>query len=270
MTDFLQGMASLSRERANRLPATLPSPSLDAPVFPLGFDGFGIIAEIKDSSPAEGKLASGKLDRAQRALDYAQGGAAAISVLTEPSRFAGEVSHLHEVASSVAGSSVPVMRKDFLVDVRQVIEARANGASGVLLIAAMLSDRDLREMLDCALEHSMFILLESFDSKDLGRSTNLLESSRYTDRAAEGQFLFGINTRNLRTLEVDPDRLEQLSKELPADVIAVAESGQTSPDDVARVAEWGYSMALVGTALMRSDSPCELVAQMLAAGRAKK
>ena len=270
MTDFLEGMASLSRERANRLPATQPSPSLDAPVFPLSIDGFGLIAEIKDSSPAEGFLASGALDRTQRALDYAQGGASAISVLTEPSRFAGEVSHLHEVASAVAASSIPAMRKDFLVDVRQIVEARANGASGVLLIAAMLSDRDLNAMLDCVLEHSMFVLLESFDSKDLGRSTNLLENSRYADRAAEGQLLFGINARNLRTLQVDPERLERLSKELPADVIAVAESGQTSPDDVAQVAEWGYSMALVGTALMRSDKPCELAADMLAAGRAGK
>ena len=270
MADFLQDMASLSRERANRLPKTQPSSSLDAPVFALSIDGFGIIAEIKDASPAEGVLASGTSDRAQRALDYAQGGAAAISVLTEPSRFAGEVSHLHEVAASVASDSIPVMRKDFLVDVRQVVEARANGASGVLLIAAMLSDRDIREMLDCALEHSMFVLLESFDAKDLGRSTNLLENSFHAERAAAGQLLFGINTRNLRTLQVDSERLEQLSKELPTGVIAVAESGQSSSDDVARVASWGYSMALVGTALMRSDNSCELVAKMLAAGRKNK
>ncbi len=267
MTDFLQGMANSSRERAALLPVTYPDAALDKPIFPLSLNTFGIIAEIKDASPAEGALTSGHLDRKQRALDYAHGGAAAISVLTEPSKFAGEIGHLEEVAATVASLNLPVMRKDFLVDTRQIIEARAYGASGVLLIAAMLDDGELASMLDCALEHSLFVLLESFDSSDLSRSSDFLRNARFADCAAAGQLLIGINTRNLRTLRVDPARLQQLSNELPAGVIAVAESGQTSPDDVARVAGWGYSMALVGTALMRSENPRELLAEMRAAGQ---
>jgi len=270
MTDFLQSMADASRERAASLAGAYPESALQRPVFPLRLDSFDIIAEIKDTSPAEGALASGDADRRQRALDYADGGAAAISVLTEPSRFAGDLSHLEEVATAVAGFGLPVMRKDFLVDTRQVVEARACGASGVLLIAAMLKDAELASMLDCALELSLFVLLESFDTADLHRSTQLLERQRYADAASAGQLLVGVNTRNLRTLQVDPVRLEQLSSELPADVIAVAESGQTTPDDVARVAEWGYSMALVGTALMRSPNPGELIAAMRAAGQDRK
>lgn len=267
MTDFLKQMAYSSRERAAELPARFPSGTMDRPIFPLRLNSFDIIAEIKDSSPAEGLLKSDGANRQERAIDYVKGGAAAISILTEPSRFAGDVEHLSEVATIAAGVAVPVMRKDFLVDTRQILEARACGASGVLLIAAMLADRELKNMLDCALEHSMFVLLESFDAQDLGRSSELLRKNRYIDRIEKRQLLIGVNTRNLRTLEVDPTRLEQLSKELPSGLVAVAESGLTSASDVARAAKWGYSMALVGSALMRSQKPRELVAQMLVAGR---
>jgi indole-3-glycerol phosphate synthase len=270
MTDFLQDMATSSRERAAQLPDAYPDAALERPSFPLSLDTFDIIAEIKNTSPAEGVLVSGDSDRKQRAHDYAHGGAAAISVLTEPSRFAGDVTHLEEVAAEVASIGLPVMRKDFLVDTRQIAEARACGASGVLLIAAMLSDRELASMLDCAFDHSLFVLLESFDSEDLSRSINLLRSNRYADAAAAGQLLVGINTRNLRTLQVNPTRLERLSGELPTGVVAVAESGQTTASDAARVAEWGYSMALVGTALMRSSNPGELIADMRTAGRERK
>ena len=267
MTDFLQQMAAGSRERAATIPATYPAASLDRPVFPLALESFDLIAEIKDSSPAEGVLASGKTDRAQRAIEYAQGGAAAISILTEPSQFAGSTDHLDVVASAVAELGVPVMRKDFLVDHRQILEAKASGASGVLLIAAMLPESELGNMLDCALEHSLFVLLECFDSADLDRSSNLLRKSCYAAHIANGQLLVGINTRNLRTLEVDPARLEKLSQELPPGVVAVAESGQKSTADIARAAKWGYSLALVGTALMRSTDPRQLIVNMLAAGR---
>jgi indole-3-glycerol phosphate synthase len=267
MSDFLTMMAASSRERADEVAASYPDAVLDRPVFPLRLESFDLIAEIKDTSPAEGVLAGEDADRAERAIAYAQGGAAAISILTEPLRFAGRTDHLVEVATAVAKLGVPVMRKDFLVDRRQILEAKASGASGVLLIAAMLSDAELRDMLDCALEHSLFVLLESFDSKDLDRSSSLLRESRYGVHVDNGQLLVGINTRNLRTLEVDPARLEQLSKELPSGVVAVAESGQSSPDDIARAAKWGYSAALVGTALMRSGDPSQLIRDMLKAGR---
>ena len=124
-----------------------------------------------------------------------------LSVLTEPSRFDGELAHLEAVVAAAPGT--PVMRKDFLVDTTQVLEARAAGASGVLLIATMLDDGKLQAMLDCAFEHGMFVLLESFDEDDLRRSTQFLD--------LDGQLLIGVNTRNLRTLEVDGDRLRLIA-----------------------------------------------------------
>ena len=138
----------------------------------------------------------------------------------------------------------------------------------MLLIAAMLSDTQLQSMLDCALEHSMFVLLEAFDEDDLRRSTALLEIQRNGHRAAEGQLLVGVNTRNLRTLEVATDRLESLAPLLPKAATCVAESGLRTATDSVRACAMGYRMALVGTALMRADEPGALLADMLAAGRA--
>ena len=114
-------------------------------------------------------------------------------------------------------------------------------------------------MLDCAFEHGMFVLLESFDADDLQRSAQFLD--------LDGQLLIGVNTRNLRTLEVDGDRLRRLSSHLPQ-AVCVAESGLREADDAARVAGWGYTMALVGTALMRSEDPTALIAAMREAGAA--
>ena len=263
MSDFLQSMAEASAERAQAADPALRSAVFDKPLVPLRLGAFDVIAEIKDRSPAEGELATEESDRAERAQRYAEGGAAAISVLTEPSRFSGSLEHLEEVVAAVPGT--PVMRKDFLVDPIQILEARNAGASGVLLIVTMLDDDKLRQMLDCAWEHGMFILLESFDSDDLLRTSRLLDNEVDRKKAGEGQLLVGINTRNLRTLEVDSERLERLAPELPQ-ARCVAESGLHTVEDAARVAGLGYTMALVGTALMRSDDPAELVMQMRAAG----
>ncbi len=260
MSDFLATMATSSRARADAAGSVVAS-DFDKPVNPIRLDGFGVIAEIKQRSPAEGALAEVDSDRVGRATIYAAGGASAISVLTEPARFDGDLSHLEEVAA--ACPTTPVMRKDFLVDRVQVLEARRAGASGVLLIAAMLDDATLTGMLDCAFEHGMFVLLEAFDEDDLRRSRPLVD--RNPDEVGRGQLLFGVNTRNLRTLEVDPDRLQNLAPLLPA-AVNVAESGLKTPEDAARAAGWGYRMALVGTALMRSSDPELLVAGMRAAG----
>ena len=264
MSDFLREMARGSAERAAAVPS-FTAAALDKPVVPLQPGTFGIIAEIKNRSPAEGRLAirspvtesQGSGHLSSRARAYADGGAAAISVVTEPSRFDGELAHLEAVVAAAPGT--PVMRKDFLVDPVQVSEARAAGASGVLLIATMLDDRTLRAMLDRAFEYGMFVLLESFDEDDLRRSASFLD--------LDGDLLIGVNTRNLRTLEVDGDRLRKFSSLLPA-AHCVAESGLREPGDAARVARWGYRMALVGTALMRSDDPGALIAAMRAAGAA--
>ena len=265
MSDFLQQMAKLSAERAAAVD-TIRASDLDKPVVPLQLGDFDIIAEIKGRSPAEGELAGADLDRVGRARDYVRGGAAAISVLTEPSRFDGALAHLEEVAVAVPGT--PVMRKDFLVEPVQVLEARKAGASGVLLITAMLPDAKLRAMLDAAFEHGMFVLLEAFDEDDLARSNALLDNPADCDRAAAGKMLVGVNTRNLRTLEVDGKRLERLAPLLP-DARCVAESGLNTADDAAAVAGWGYSLALVGSALMRSDDAAGLVRDMRAAGGAR-
>jgi len=263
MSDFLQTMAEASTERAQAADPALRSAVFDKPVVPLQLGAFDVIAEIKDRSPAEGDLATQDSNRAEQAQRYAEGGATAISVLTEPSRFSGSLEHLEEVVAAVPGT--PVMRKDFLVAPIQILEARKAGASGVLLIVTMLNDDRLREMLDCAWEHGMFVLLESFDSDDLLRVTRLLDNEADRRKADEGQLLIGVNTRNLRTLAVDSDRLEKLAPELPP-ARCVAESGLRTAQDAARVAALGYALALVGTALMRSDNPAELVMEMRTAG----
>jgi indole-3-glycerol phosphate synthase len=264
MSDFLRTMAESSAARAAKVPRFVDA-DFDKPVVPLSLGAFDVIAEIKQRSPADGQLgcqspyseSKGASHLISRARAYAAGGAAAISVLTEPSRFDGTLAHLEEIVAAMPNT--PVMRKDFLVEPEQVLEARKAGASGVLLITTMLDDVKLGAMLDCAFEHRMFVLLESFDEDDLARSATFLDR--------DGHLLIGVNTRNLRTLKVDADRLERLGPRLP-DAHCVAESGLHTPDDAARVAGWGYTMALVGTALMRSDDPTALIASMREAGAA--
>lgn len=268
MSDFLNKMAASSAVRAAALPRSIAAAALDLPVIALQLDGFDVIAEIKDSSPSEGVLSVAGADRCARACDYARGGAAAISVLTEPSAFAGDVQHLRQVVDALSGFNVPVMRKDFLVDPLQIVEARAAGASGVLLIAAMLPDAALESMLASAYEHSMFVLLECFDDADLDRCASLLEKHNHRKQADASKLLIGVNARNLRTLAVDPDRLQRLAPRLPAGAVCVAESGLHSAQDAADARRCGYRMALVGTALMRSAQPAALIAEMLDAGRA--
>lgn len=263
MSDFLRQMAAASAARAEAL-AAFRAADFDKPLHPLVLDRFDLIAEIKERSPSEGTLAAKGEARALRARQYAEGGAAAVSVLTEPSRFGGALGHLEEVAAAVG---VPVMRKDFLVDLRQVQEARAAGASGVLLIAAMVTDATLRAMLHCAFELSMFVLLECFDESDLERAAALLKDAAVAEQAAGRRLLVGINSRDLRTLRVDPDRLAALAPRLPKGAIAVAESGIDDAAAAAGVAASGYRAALVGTALMRARDPAALVRGMLQAGR---
>jgi len=264
MSDFLKSMADLSAERAAL--ASVQDLSSAKPVVPLTLQQFDVIAEIKDHSPSEGALANEQSDRKAQAQQYVIGGAAAISVLTEPSRFLGTLQHLQEVVAAVPDT--PVMRKDFLVEPVQIVEARAAGASGVLLIATMLDDAKLEDMLECAFEHGMFVLLETFDTDDLARTSKLLERPLHQDSAQRGQLLVGVNTRNLRTLEVDAGRLEQLAPALPA-AKCVAESGLQTALDAAEAARLGYHLALVGSALMRSADPSLLVSEMRAAGSAR-
>lgn len=269
MGNFLKEMARESAARAAASKRAYSSDALDKPAFPLRLQGFDLIAELKDRSPAEGSLASAAETRIDRAINYEKGGAAAISVLTEPKRFDGELAHLAEVVAAVSALELPVMRKDFLVDTAQILEAKDAGASGVLLIAAILDDKQLANMLDCAFDNELFVLLEAFDESDLDRSVRVSENARVREQAEKQKFLIGINTRDLRSLEVDETRLQKYARSLPEGVIAVAESGLHTAADAALVAEWGYDAALVGTALMRAEHPADLIGEMLNAGRAK-
>ena len=270
MADFLAEMAESSRARVaaamaerdlDRLVRLVDGASLP-PRLALTA-GFNVIAEVKGHSPAEGTLAdSHSLDRPALSARYADGGAVAVSVLSEPSRFAGDLTHVEAVSRTLFSRDVPVMRKDFLVAPYQLYEARLAGAGGVLLITAMLDDAHLEAMLVTAADLSLFVLLECFDEEDIRRSTSLLTHPTATDMINAGQLLLGVNTRNLRTLEVDTDRLQNLAPKLPEGVVTVAESGLKTANDAAAAAALGYRAGLVGTALMRSDEPDALIRAM--------
>jgi indole-3-glycerol phosphate synthase len=269
MANFLKEMAIASAARATASKASFTASKLDLQVFPLRLSEFDLIAEIKNRSPAEGQLAGSDESRIERAVKYVAGGASAISVLTESDQFDGDLVHLEQVVAAVSAQKVPVMRKDFLVDKVQVLEARAAGASGVLLIAAILDDRTLANMLDCAFDNDMFVLLEAFSEDDLSRVKLIAQRFKIRQQAAQQKFLIGINTRDLMTLEVDRFRLKRYGPLLPEGVTSVAESGLLVPRDAERAVEWGYRMALVGTALMRNKNPRALIEGMLTAGRSK-
>lgn len=227
---------------------------------------FELIAEYKRNSPALGRLVTGDDRLAHRVADYARGGAAAVSVLTEPARFDGSLEDLAEAAAVLTPLRIPVLRKDFLVDPYQVLESRAAGAGGVLLIARMLSDRQLRELLDCALGLSLFVLVEAFDAADVARI--LVAVPAGAAAADPARVLIGVNSRDLQTLAVLPQRFRELAPLLPPELAHVAESGISTPDQCAEIARAGYSVALVGGSLMRESSPVPAIRAMLAAGRA--
>ena len=225
--------------------------------------GFDVIAELKLRSPSLGDLSAQTLDPVTRLEGYARGGAAICSILTEPSRFDGALDHLRTAAQALRPYDVPAMRKDFLVDPYQVLEARAHGAGGVLLIVRMVERARLVEMLDEAAAQGLFVLLEAFDAGDL-RLAGELASER---AGRDEQVLMGLNCRDLETLQIDFGRFERLRERMPTAWPAVAESGVVTADDAARVATLGYRLALVGTSLMREADPAAAVRTLLVAGR---
>jgi indole-3-glycerol phosphate synthase len=277
--DFLLQMAESSRERVLAALAERPSEELlaaahatpEPPPLKLNAGGFDLIAEVKLRSPAVGMLKSGDEDVYGRVAGYASAGAAAISVLTEPSRFDGSMDHLQAAVHALRPHGVPAMRKDFLVDPYQVIEARAAGAGGVLVILRMLPRAALEALIEQALALKLFVLLEAFDERDIEIAHTL--ALRYARRAPDRsrvELLVGVNCRDLVTLKVVPGRLEALVDRLPTNVPRVAESGVGSPEDAQRMAAAGYDLALVGSALMTAGDPHQLVRGMLAAGRSAR
>jgi indole-3-glycerol phosphate synthase len=198
-----------------------------------------------------------------RIAAYARGGAAAVSVLTEPTRFDGSLEHLRQAANLLRPLGLPAMRKDFLVDPYQVLEARAAGAGGILVILRMLPRERIVGLLDVAAEHGLFVLLEAFDAADLSLAGEILAR-----RAARTEtVLTGINCRDLQTLAVVPERFAELAPLLPPHCPAVAESGVASALDAKRMRQLGYRLALIGTALMRHQDPAGLLGEIFAATR---
>lgn len=273
MSGFLREMAQSSLERLTlakqgeseqqlwlRASETPPAAPLK-----LSASQFDCFAELKLRSPAAGVLRTAAEDIVARVTAYAEGGAAAVSVLTEPYRFDGSMAHLARASEVLTPRGVPTLRKDFLIDPYQVMEARAVGAGGVLVILRMLDHGRITELLECAAMLRMFVLMEAFDEQDLALANQIV-----AERAERvEQLIVGVNSRDLDTLQVIPDRLEQLAAKLPARVPRAAESGVSTPDDAASLARAGYQIVLVGSALMTSDAPQTVIRDLLDAGRRK-
>ena len=280
MRDFLSRMADASERRAREARSRAPVRELrrriaDCPAAPalnLHPDGFDLIAEVKQRSPSRGRLAND--DVVQRARAYAQAGAAAVSVLTEPDEFGGSLEDLERISAALAAgdtddslsSPISTLRKDFLTDPYQVLEARVMGAGGVLIVLRIVDEGRLEEILTAAAEAGLYVLLEAFDADDLDRAGSGVERAR----ALGVRALVGLNARDLESLEVDPDRLRRLADRFPPGVPKVAESGLLGPTDAARAAAWGYDIGLVGTALMQEKDPSAAVSAMVSAGRAAR
>jgi indole-3-glycerol phosphate synthase len=209
-----------------------PMPELRRP-------GSSVIAEVKRRSPSKGDLADIP-DPASLATAYARGGAVAVSVLTEERRFGGSLADLDAVRAAV---DLPVLRKDFVVDGYQLLEARAHGADLALLIVAALPGDLLERLHDSCRELGLTPLVEVHDEPEAERAVAL------------GAGLIGVNARNLKTLDVDAATFSKLAPLLPDDVVTVAESGVTGADDVRRLVGEGADAVLVGEALVRDGDP---------------
>lgn len=210
-------------------------------------DRTNVIAECKRRSPSRGVIRE-RYDPGALATAYAAAGAAAISVLTEPTFFDGTLEHLRQVVARVP---VPVLRKDFVVDPYQIAEAREAGASAVLLIVAALSDRELQDLLTEAAALDLDALVEVHDEAELSRA------------CAAGAPIVGVNNRNLRTLEVDTGVSQRLAAVMPSEVVAVAESGFRTRDELRALQAAGYDAFLIGEHLMTSTDPGESLRRLV-------
>ena len=228
--------------------AALDAPPVRSLAAAVTSPGMSVIAEIKRRSPSRGQLAP-ELDPRALASAYQAGGAAAISVLTEPEFFDGSIADLQAAASAVA---LPVLRKDFILDPVQVWESRAIGADAVLLIVAALDDEMLTKLIATAEEARIETLVEVHDEVEVDRAR------------ASGAGVVGVNARDLSTFHVDLSVTERLSDRLGGFAARVAESGITGPADVARMMSAGYDAVLVGETLVRETDPAAAVARLVA------
>jgi indole-3-glycerol phosphate synthase len=245
--DLAVRQAALSEADLVAAVQSLPEPPRD-PMPAFRSSGLSVVAEVKRRSPSKGALAD-IADPAALASAYAAGGADAISVLTEQRRFGGSLEDLRAVRAAV---STPLLRKDFVVTGYQLLEARAAGADLVLLIVAALDGSLLAELHDQARSLGLTVLTEVHDEDEIVRALDI------------GANLVGVNARNLRTLDVDRDTFGRLVTMLPDDVVKVAESGVSGPEDAARYADEGADVVLVGEALVKDGDPQAAVAAMKA------
>ena len=217
-------------------------PALDALQFLAPAEHIKVIAEVKRASPSRGDLAA-IVDPAALARTYANNGASTISVLTEGRKFKGTLDDLRVVRAEV---SVPVLRKDFIAEKYQILEARAAGADLVLLIVAALEQKELIELNDFALSLGLTVLVETHSREELHRALDINAS------------LIGVNARNLSTFELDRELFASLVEEIPSGVIKVAESAVRNAIDVQHYRDAGADVVLVGEALVTSDPAATL------------
>jgi indole-3-glycerol phosphate synthase len=211
-------------------------------------DRIAIIAELKKASPSKG-LIRADFKPSELARDLERAGAAALSVLTDEQFFQGSLAYLREASSS---SSLPCLRKDFIVDEFQIVEARANCADAILLIVAALEQKELVALAGIARSQGLDVLCEAHDETELQRALDA------------GCDLIGINSRNLRTFEVNLETAFRLAEKMPATCVRIAESGIQSGADLARLRAAGYEAFLVGEALMKAEHPGEALARLIA------
>jgi indole-3-glycerol phosphate synthase len=207
-----------------------------------------VIAELKPASPSKGLIRS-DFDPAELARDLEAAGAAALSVLTDEDFFQGSLANLR-IASE--NSVLPCLRKDFIIDEFQILEARANCADAVLLIVAALSDDEVRSLAERARKYDLDILCEVHDEEELGRALDA------------GCDLIGVNSRDLKTFKVDLNTAFRLADSLPPNVVSVAESGIASGADIARLRSAGYDAFLIGETLMKAKHPGDILKSLTA------
>jgi len=210
-------------------------------------DGIVIIAELKKASPSRGLIRE-KFRPAELAAELEQAGAAALSILTDEQFFQGSLDYLCKASAS---SSLPCLRKDFIVDEFQILEAKANRADAVLLIVAALEQKELIALVEIAQSHGLDILSEVHDEVELQRALDA------------GCDLIGVNSRNLRTFEVNLQTALRLVEKVPSSCLRVAESGIQSGADLARLRSAGYDAFLIGESLMKAKRPGEELAKLM-------